>query len=131
MDPIRNLINCRGFLGLIVKVAQLLPGRSPEFQPWEFGLASMIMTDLETIGIFNIIGKERLNDVMKEQEFQLSGMVRESDIAKMGELVGAKYILAGAFMEMDGSMRIEAQVYSVEKGTQIGTASVTGKTVIC
>ena len=90
--------------------------------------AVMIMTDLETVGIFNIIGKERLNDVMKEQEFQLSGMVRESDITKLGELVGAKYILAGTFMEMNGSMRIEAQTYSVEKGTQLGTASVTGKT---
>ena len=102
--------------------------RAPEFQPWEFGLASMIMTDLETVGIFNIIGKERLDDVLKEQQFQMSGMVREQDLSELGELVGAKYILAGTFMEMNGSMRIESQVISVEKGTQLGTASVTGNT---
>lgn len=102
--------------------------RAPEYQPWEFGLASMVMTDIETIGMFNIVGKEQLKEVMKEQEFQLSGMVDPSKIAQLGKLVGADYILAGSFMEMNGNLRLETQVFSVEKGAQLGTASVMGKT---
>lgn len=102
--------------------------RSAEFQPWEFGIASMVMTDLETIGVFNIISKERLADIMKEQSFQLTGAVNEKEIVELGKLTGAKYILTGSFIEMNGTLRIESQVFSVEKGSQLGTAAVNGKT---
>lgn len=102
--------------------------RAEEFQPWEVGLSSMLTTDIESIGMFNIISKERMKDVMKEQEIQMTGLVEEKDIVKVGKLVGASYILAGSFTEMNGMMRIESQVYSVEKGIQLGTAAVTGKT---
>ncbi len=102
--------------------------RAMEFKPWEFGLASMLMTDIESIGLFNIISKERLKDVVKEQEFQLSGMVKAKDMVSLGKMVGAKYILTGSFMEMKGNLRIEVQVFSVESGSQLGTSSVTGKT---
>lgn len=47
---------------------------------------------------------------------------------RIGRIVGAAYMLTGSFTEMNGSLRIETQVYSVEKGTQMGTASVTGRT---
>jgi TolB-like protein len=102
--------------------------RAAEFQPWEFGIASMVMTDIEAIGMFNIVSKERLSDVAKEQEFQMSGMVGPKDIVELGRITGAKYILTGAFMEMNGALRLESQVFSVEKGSQLGTASVNGKT---
>lgn len=102
--------------------------RAAEFLPWEYGLASMMITDIEEIGIFNIIGKERLKDVLQQQEFQLSGLVNPDSAAKIGNLTGARYILTGSFMEMSGTLRIEAQVFSVEKGTVAGTAAVSGST---
>jgi hypothetical protein len=88
----------------------------------------MIMTDMETTGLFNIISKERLKDVISEQEFQLTGMVDENNMVKIGKMTAASYILTGCFMELNGNLRIESQVFSVEKGMQLGTASVTGKT---
>lgn len=102
--------------------------RAAEFEPWEFGIASMVMTDIETIGMFNIISKERLADIMKEQQFQMTGAVNAKEIVEIGKLTGAKYILTGSFMEMNGALRIESQVFSVEKGSQMGTASSNGKT---
>jgi TolB-like protein len=102
--------------------------RAAEFQPWEFGIASMVMTDIESIGQFNIISKERLKSVVQEQELHMTGLVDEKSVVKIGRLVGAAYMLAGSFTEMNGSLRIETQVYSVEKGTQMGTAAVTGRT---
>jgi TolB-like protein len=102
--------------------------RASEYEPWEFGIASMVMTDIETIGTFNIISKERLADILKEQQFQMTGAVNPNDVVEIGKLTGAKYILTGSFTEMNGSLRIESQVFSVEKGSQLGTASVNGKT---
>lgn len=102
--------------------------KAEEFMPWEFGIASMLMTDLESIGLFNIISRERLKDVLSAQEFQLSGLVDPAKAVELGKIVAAKYILAGSFMEMGGTLRIESQVFSVETGAQLGAASVTGET---
>ncbi|MCX8125052.1 MAG: hypothetical protein N3F66_12945 [Spirochaetes bacterium] len=102
--------------------------RAAEFEPWEYGLASMLMTDMETIGAFNIISKEAMKDVIAEQEFQQTGMIDPKTLVKLGNLVGAHYILKGSFIEMNGMLRIETQVFSVEKGMQLQTAVVQGKT---
>jgi len=102
--------------------------RSGEYEPWVYGLSSMLMTDMESIGAFNIISKEVMKDVLAEQEFQQTGMADPESLVKLGNLVGAHYILKGTFMEMNGMLRIEAQVFSVEKGVQLQTAVVKGKT---
>lgn len=105
-----------------------LKSKAEEYMPWEFGIPSMVMTDLEAIGIFNIISRERMKDVIKEQEFQLTGFVDPAKAVKLGKMLAAQYILTGSFMEMNGTLRIESQVYSVESGAQLGAAAVTGKT---
>jgi TolB-like protein len=105
-----------------------LANRAREFQPWEFGIASMVMTDLESVGVFNIVSKERLKDILDQMAFQQYGFVDEKEAVKIGRIVAAKFLLTGAFMEMNGNLRIEAQVFSVERGMQLGAAQVTGKT---
>ncbi len=105
-----------------------LENKAKEFQPWEFGIASMIMTDLESVGLFNIISKERMQDILEQMAFQQYGFVDEREAVEMGKIVAAKYILTGSFMELNGHLRIEAQVFSVERGMQLGAAEVTGKT---
>lgn len=105
-----------------------LKDRSAQFLPWEFGLASMMITDLESMGLFNILSQERLNDIFEQQKLQLSGMIDEKQAIKVGKIAAAKYILTGSFMEMHGTLRIESQVFSVEQGVQIGAASEIGGT---
>jgi TolB-like protein len=105
------------------------PGeRAQEFQPWELGLASMMMTDLESMGLFNIITKEDVSQISRKRGIRVSRLQTEADALKVGELVAAKYALSGSFVEMNGKLRIEARVFSIEQGTQLGAGSVTGKT---
>lgn len=114
---------------MVLNLKNTSPKSSAEdFMAWEYGIASMLMTDLESIGLFNIISRERLKDIISEQEFQLSGMVDPAAAIKAGKILSARYILAGSFMEMNGTMRIESQVFSVETGAQLGASSVTGRT---
>jgi TolB-like protein len=105
-----------------------LKSRAEEYGPWEFGIPSMLMTDLEAIGLFTIISREQMKEVIQEQEFQMSGMVDPDKAVKLGRILAARYMLAGSFMEMNGSLRIESRVYSVETGAQLGAAAVAGKT---
>lgn len=99
-----------------------------EFQPWEFGIASMLMTDIESIGLFNILSRERLKDVLREQKLQYSGLVDPDTAVEVGKLVSAHYILTGSYSEMKGRLRIEAQAFSVENGALLGSASVEDET---
>ena len=105
-----------------------LQDRAEKFSPWEFGLASMLMTDLESVGLFNILSRELLKEVLREQTFQMTGLVDDRKAVEMGRIVAAKYVVAGTFMEMDGSLRIESRLLSVENGAQLGAAAVAGMT---
>ncbi len=102
--------------------------RAKEFQPWELGLASMMMTDLESIGLFNIISSKDVTDVSRNRGLRIAGIETEADTLEVGKLVSAKYALTGSFVEMGGELRMEARVFLVEKGMQLGAASVMGKT---
>jgi len=102
--------------------------RAMKFQPWEYGLAAMLTTDLEEIGIFNIVDRERLRDILKEQELQYSGLVDQNTAVRLGKLMAAQYILTGSFTEMNGGLRVSAQIFSVEKGIQLGATSIEGET---
>ncbi len=98
-----------------------------QYQPWEYGIPSMIMTDLETIGLFNILSWDRIEDILEQQKFQSLGMVDEKEAVEIGRLAAARYTLTGAYMILNGTLRMEARVLSVETGTQLGASSVTGK----
>ncbi|UCG77889.1 MAG: hypothetical protein JSV21_09995, partial [Nitrospirota bacterium] len=98
-----------------------------EYDPWQFGIPSMIMTDLESIGLFNIISWERLEDILEQQKIQHLGLVEEDDAVEMGKIVAARFTLAGAYMVMNGKLVMEAKIYSVESGALLGASSVTGR----
>jgi len=102
--------------------------RSDKFQPWELGLAAMMLTDLETIGLFNIISTKDIKALSRDLGIEYPEMEAEEDTIKAGKIVSARYVLSGSFMEMDGQLRIEARVFEVETERQVGAASVIGRT---
>jgi len=102
--------------------------RASEFTPWEFGIPSMLMTDLEAIGMFNLITRDQIREILKEQELQMTGLTDPEQGVEVGKIAAAKYMLSGTFVEVEGNLRIESRVYSVETGTQLGAASVSGRT---
>ena len=62
----------------------------------------MLMTDLEAIGLFTIISRDQMKEVIQEQEFQMSGMV-DPDKAVSWAAYSRRAMLAGSFMEMNGA----------------------------
>ena len=113
----------------VLKFANTTPEeRAIHFQPWELGIATMLMTDLEQTKIFNIVARDRLNDILKEYELQQAGLIDPLYAVNIGKLTAAKYILTGSFMEMNGELKITANVISVENGLQLGAASAMGRT---
>ncbi len=101
---------------------------SSEYNPWEMGLSSMLMTDLLKIGVFKIVSRERMKEILKEQQLGLTGIVDTTTAQEIGKVLGAEYILMGTFIEFKGTLRIEAQIFHVEKGTMVKADEITGNT---
>lgn len=102
-------------------------GFADEFKPWEYGISAMLMTDLESMGRFNLVSRERLKDVLAEHKLMASGLVDPKTAVKVGRLTAAHFILTGSFSVMDDRLRIEANVFSVQNGSQLCAAAVSGE----
>ncbi len=60
---------------------------------WE--LSGMLTNELAATGSFSMVERTKLQHVLSEQNLAASGRVDPSTGAKMGELVGAKYLVMG------------------------------------
>jgi curli biogenesis system outer membrane secretion channel CsgG len=58
--------------------------------------ADMIVTRLVNSGAFSVIERERLEAILQEQGFQLSGQVNPNDVVEIGRLAGVMYLITGS-----------------------------------
>ena len=58
--------------------------------------ADMIVTRLVNSGVFTVIERERLQAILEEQGFQLSGQVNSSDVVEIDRLAGVMYLITGS-----------------------------------
>jgi len=55
-------------------------------------LYDMLAMGLLKAGIFKVVERQRIRDILKEQEFQYSGLVDESTAVEFGKLLGADVV---------------------------------------
>jgi curli biogenesis system outer membrane secretion channel CsgG len=63
------------------------------------GAADILTTELVKVGKFDMFERERLNTVMKEQDFGATDRVDPASAARIGKIIGVKYIITGAITE--------------------------------
>jgi TolB-like protein len=90
-------------------------------------LAAMMISDLSVVEEIRLVERERLEDLQKELEFQESAHVDPATAQSMGMMVGAEYVVTGAFTAMDPEMRLDTRVDRVETSEIVKTANVRGK----
>jgi curli biogenesis system outer membrane secretion channel CsgG len=73
---------------------------------WELGnnLSAMLESALYDTGRFVLVEREKLRDVMNEQDLMASGrMAQAKNVAQTGKLRPAKYLATGAITEVDAA----------------------------
>ena len=98
----------------------------PSLNKLKKGLADMMITDLSNINMLNIVERDRLEAILKEQKLSRSSQVDPATAAKVGKLLGAQVILTGGYFEMMGSLRIDARFIDVETGKILKSDGVEG-----
>ncbi len=98
----------------------------PGFNWVRKGLADMLITDLrQGVGV-EMVQRERLEDVMREQSLQAAGRIEDKTAVRVGRLTGATVMLLGSATRVGDILRLDAHLLDVERGTVLGAASVAG-----
>lgn len=99
---------------------------SSDNDPLGKGISSMMISDLSVVQEIQLIERERMQDLIKEQELQHTKYFDSTTAVRTGRMMGAQYVVVGSFTSVKPQMRIDTRVVRVETGEVVKTAQVTG-----
>jgi len=85
-----------------------------DFQALEKGLAGMLISELAQNPGARLVERDAIQKILDEQNLAKEGAVDAATAAKIGKLVGAKYMVMGSFTDFYGKFRVDARLVSVE-----------------
>jgi len=103
-------------------------GGEPSMDKLKKGLADMLITDLSNVRMLDIVERDKLEAILKEQKLSNSKDFDPNTATKVGKLLGAQIILTGGYFDMMGSLRIDARFIDVATGKILKSDGVDGAT---
>lgn len=102
-------------------------GQDAQLQVLKKGLAQMLISHVQPgVPSVKIVERERLEDILKELELGTSGKIDPDTAAKVGKLIGARYLVVGSYFDLFGSLRIDSRLLNVETGEIIASVGANG-----
>jgi TolB-like protein len=98
-----------------------------QYDPLGKGLAAMMISDLSIVEGVQLVERERLQDLINEQNLQHSRYFDSATAVEVGRFAGAEYVVTGAVMALQPRVRIDTRVIRVETAAIVKTAQVTGR----
>ena len=90
-------------------------GRDKEdFDALQVGIPAMLISELSKNPAARIVDRSDIKRIIDEQNLATAGRVDAQTAARIGKLVGARYMIMGAFIDHYGKMRIDARIVDVE-----------------
>jgi TolB-like protein len=90
-------------------------GRDPQdFEALRVGLQQMLLTELAQNSELRIVERSHLREIIEEQDLGTTGRVEPETAARVGRLVGARYMVLGSFIDWYGDMRLDTRVVDTE-----------------
>jgi TolB-like protein len=94
-----------------------------DFDALERGLAGMLISELSANPAARVVEREQLQKLLDEQNLGTAGRVDNRTAARVGELVGARYIVKGTFVDFYGDFRLDLHLVNVSTGEIAKTVS--------
>jgi TolB-like protein len=91
------------------------------FDALEVGIAGMLISELSANPAARIVDRETLQRLIDEQNLGAQGRVTPETAAKIGKLVGARYVVVGNFIDFYGDFRVDVRLVNVETSEIIKT----------
>jgi len=90
------------------------------------GVQQLLTTEFAANSALRVVDRSQIRQLIAEQDLGGSGRVDANTAAKIGKLVGARYMVMGSVSEY-GDFRIDARIVSVETSEIVKTEKINGK----
>jgi TolB-like protein len=87
-----------------------------EFEALRKGVAAMLISELAQNPAVRLVDRAETQRLLDEQGLAVAERVDAATAAKVGKLVGARYMITGSFIDLYGDFRIDARMINVETG---------------
>jgi len=101
-------------------------GADPAMAVLRKGLANMLISDLVAVPGVAVVERERLQAVLDEQKLSRNAKFDAGTAARVGRLLGARYLVLGAYFDLGASLRVDARVVEVETGKVVAATGTAG-----
>ena len=98
-----------------------------DFEALRVGLQQILITELARNPAMRVVERSRINELIREQDLGTSERVDANTAARIGRLIGARYMVLGGFVDFFGDFRIDARIVNVETGELVKSERVTDK----
>ena len=99
-------------------------GQSKEdFDALERGIAGMMISELAQNPAARVVEREQVQKLLDEQNLGAQGRVDPQTAAKVGKLVGARYVILGNFIDFYGDFRVDVRLVNTETSEIVKTES--------
>jgi len=79
-------------------------------------LTNRLRMELVQSGTFQVVERGKMDEILKEQGFQLSGCTSEECVVEAGQLLGVEKMLAGSISFVGKTYSIEMRLIDIESG---------------
>lgn len=80
------------------------------------GIAAILIADLALNPAIRLVDRAETQRILDEQALGSAGRVDAGTAARVGRLVGARYMITGTFIDLYGDFRLDARIIDVETG---------------
>lgn len=87
-----------------------------DFDALRKGIAAMLISELSQNPSVRLVDRSEIQRLLDEQGLAVAERVDRETAAKIGKLVGARYMIAGSFIDLYGDFRVDARIINVETG---------------
>ena len=94
-----------------------------DFDALERGIAGMMISELAQNPAARVVERQEIQRLLDEQNLGAQGRVDPQTAAKIGKLVGARYVVLGTFVDFYGDFRVDIRLVNVETSEIVKTES--------
>jgi TolB-like protein len=93
-------------------------------------VAEWLITALVKEGRFDVVERRLLQKVLQEHQLAMSGVVDDSSISELGQVLGVKIIISGAVLHFQNIIEVNARIIDVANGSIIAAESVKSSSAV-
>ncbi|MBE2253510.1 MAG: hypothetical protein IAE78_28540 [Myxococcus sp.] len=102
-------------------------GKDDELVTLRKGITQMLITDLAGGDGYKVVERARLQDALAELDLASTRKIDASSALKLGKLLQARFVVAGGYFVMGGTLRLDARIYETETTKVLKGVGASGK----